>query len=320
MTATEHLQQEETTEDNGNKKEVKKRATKKQQMANPEEEEEEEYSEIEEEGKGKIKDILSLIKGYMESFKEWQTQEFNDLRKRIHNTEEKMNKIDMTLTEMGKKMDKMEERAVAAEMEVEDLKKKLEESNKKAIETQELLAQKIDIMENYNRRNNIKIVGLKEDEEGKNMREFIKDWIPRILGCPELQQEMEIERAHRALASKPQPQQKPRSILVKFLRYTTREKVLEKTMEKVREGNKPLEYKGQKIFIYPYISFELLKKRKEFNTAKAILWKKGYKFILKHPAVLKIFIPGQQNRLFSDPEEARKFAEQLQNRLRDEDV
>ncbi|XP_069748261.1 protein GrpE-like [Narcine bancroftii] len=173
-TAAEHLQQEETTENNENKKEEKERATKKQQMANPEEEEEEEYSEIEE-GKGKVKDILALVRGYMESFKEWQTQEFNDLRRRINNTEEKVNKIDMTLTEMGKKMDKMEERAVAAEMEVEDLKKKLEVSNKKTKETQELLAQKIDIMENYNRRNNIKIVGLKEDEEGKNMREFIKE-------------------------------------------------------------------------------------------------------------------------------------------------
>ncbi|XP_069796507.1 protein phosphatase 1 regulatory subunit 1B-like [Narcine bancroftii] len=79
-TAAEHLQQEETTEDNRNKKEEKERATKKQQMGNPEEEEEEEeeYREMEEEKKGKIKAILSLIKEYMESFKEWQAQVFND--------------------------------------------------------------------------------------------------------------------------------------------------------------------------------------------------------------------------------------------------
>ncbi|XP_069749674.1 protein FAM122B isoform X1 [Narcine bancroftii] len=307
-------QQVQNTDNNDNKKEEGKKKTRKQEMANPEEEEEEQ-KEVEEEEKGKKMDV-SFFKEYMESLKEWQLQEFDEIKRRIKNAEERMNKMEVAISELAKRVENMEKRETFVDMEVKDLKEKLEESNKKAKEAQELLAQKIDMIENYNRRNNIKIVGLKEDEEGKNMREFIKDWIPRVLGRPESQEEMEIEGAHRTLARKPQPQQKPRSILVKFLRYTTRENILEKAMKKVREDKKLLEYKGQKNFFYPDISFELLKKRKEFNTAKTILWKKGYKFMLRYPAVLKIIIPGQRNRLFSDPEEARKFAEQLQNKQR----
>ena len=51
-------------------------------------------------------------------------------------------------------------------------------------------------LENRNRRNNLRIYGLAENEEGGNPIEFFKNFLPKILGLP-LSSPLNIQRAHR---------------------------------------------------------------------------------------------------------------------------
>lgn len=84
---------------------------------------------------------------------------------------------------------------------------------------------KAEDLENRSRWNNIKIIGLKEGKEvGCKMNKYVQKILSEGLGLTGL--EFEIEQSHRSFGPKPIDDQRSRVMLVKFLRYTTREKVL----------------------------------------------------------------------------------------------
>lgn len=182
------------------------------------------------------------------------------------------------------------------------------------------LFEKIDILENHSRRNNVKIVGLKEGYERGNPVEFFQDWIPKVLGTAHFPHGIELDRAHRALRKRPLPGQVPRSVLIKCLRYQDKEKILRVAVQNAKEHNGPMIVEGNKVFFYSDLSAEVVKKRKEFNPAKAIFWNKGYKFTFRHPATLKVFLEGNQVQFFVDEKQALKFAQSLPKICPDQQV
>ena len=68
------------------------------------------------------------------------------------------------------------------------------------------------------------------------MVEFVQKLLRETLEVPPTT-ELGIERAHRALAPRPSGdrEDKPRSIIIRFLRYTTKEEVLRKAWGKKKE-------------------------------------------------------------------------------------
>ncbi len=104
------------------------------------------------------------------------------------------------------------------------------------LKNQEILQAKVTDLEGRSRRNNIRIYAVPENTEGTSTSCFIEDFIIRELGDnlgPSLGKELGIERAHRALAPKPQPGVSPRSIVVRFLQFTTKEKVQQAAWKKM---------------------------------------------------------------------------------------
>ncbi|KAL1279234.1 hypothetical protein QQF64_025907 [Cirrhinus molitorella] len=63
-----------------------------------------------------------------------------------------------------------------------------------------------------------------EGVEGRNAVEFLKEWLPKILGQED--EIYEIERAHRTLQQHPAENGKPRAILIRLLRYGDTLKIL----------------------------------------------------------------------------------------------
>ena len=81
----------------------------------------------------------------------------------------------------------------------------------------------VEDQENRGRRNNIRLIGLKEGKEAGstiNVKKILNDGLG-LQGA-----EYEIERSHRSGGPRPDDNQPPRMILVKFLRYTAQQKVL----------------------------------------------------------------------------------------------
>lgn len=84
---------------------------------------------------------------------------------------------------------------------------------------------RVEDLENRSHRNNVRLLGLTEGKEGANLKECIEKILSEGLGL-DVDSEFEIERAHRSPGSRPDYDQPPRLIMIKFLHSTARDKVL----------------------------------------------------------------------------------------------
>lgn len=90
---------------------------------------------------------------------------------------------------------------------------------------------KLTDLEGRSRRNNIRTYGVPEGKEGDSMTEFVENFLKAELALM-ADTTLRIQRAHRALARKPDRDAPPRSIVVNFLEFSTKEMVLKKAWGK----------------------------------------------------------------------------------------
>ncbi|XP_072890665.1 uncharacterized protein [Hemitrygon akajei] len=268
-------------------------------------EEKEEEEEPEEFKTGRLpgakRKILRQITHEIKAIKETKT-DIKNMKIRLDKVVEKQKKA-------AKKVKKLEEKTGDTIERVD----KMEDNILTWTSESKRLLEKVDVLENFNREKNIKIVGLKEGIEGEDPIKFFQKWIPETLEMEEGSQLIEIEWAHRALRPKPQQDQNPRSILIKCLRYQDKERILKAAAQGARKRNGPLMIEGKRVLFYPDISYDLLKRRKEFNPVKKVLWEKGYQFILRYPATLMILLDDEERRFFTDHWKAEEFVQGLPN-------
>uniref|UniRef100_H3AP84 L1 transposable element RRM domain-containing protein n=1 Tax=Latimeria chalumnae TaxID=7897 RepID=H3AP84_LATCH len=158
---------------------------------------------------------------------------------------------------------------------------------------------KIQDLENRSRRNNIRVLGIPEGIEGNGVSgpalllTVLRDCLPL-----ESADAIEVERAHRTLGPRPPPDQRPRPIIARFLRFQDRERIL----RLAREAGE-LRWRGRSIMIFPDMSRELAVQRKLFMPERHCCMALGLRYALQYPATLRVTIAGKQQR-FDDPEEA----------------
>ncbi|RXN18926.1 LINE-1 type transposase domain-containing 1 [Labeo rohita] len=160
---------------------------------------------------------------------------------------------------------------------MEDLERSTAESEKWDIGVKDTLLQllnkktlqsKLSDLEGRSRHNNIQIYGVSENAEGSSMPRFIENLIKTELwDLLELNQgdDLGIERAHRALTPRPPAGMPPRSIVVGFLQFTTKEKILHAAWKK-----KILVEEKRVYFDHDYAE-EVQQKRKEYTPIKRML-------------------------------------------------
>ncbi|KAJ4936686.1 hypothetical protein JOQ06_001273 [Pogonophryne albipinna] len=83
---------------------------------------------------------------------------------------------------------------------------------------------------------------------------------------------LQIQRAHRAVARKPERNAPPRSIVVNFLEFTTKERVLKKAWEK------KILMEGRRLSFDHDYATEVVLKRKEYVGIKRVLKEKNIRF------------------------------------------
>lgn len=130
-----------------------------------------------------------------------------------------------------KRVDEMEENM--ADMERWDIGVK--DALNQLLRDQRALRDKVSDLEGRSRRNNVRIYGVPEDAEGTSAVTFVENLIKTELGDSlplDRDRDLGIERAHRALAPKPPAGAPPRSIVVRFLRFSVKEKVLHTAWKK----------------------------------------------------------------------------------------
>lgn len=165
------------------------------------------------------------------------------------------------------------------------------------------LKEKVEDLENQSRRCNLRFIGVPEKAEGKDTVAFVgQQLIPTLLGGENFPTVPVVERAHRSPTySSSSKAGQPRPILVKFLNFQDKMKIMRLAREKGK-----LSWGGVTISIYPDFSPGIVKKRREFDTVKKKLRAANIEYSLQYPSTLRVTRDGKQ-KLFRCPKEAEAF-------------
>ena len=130
------------------------------------------------------------------------------------------------------------------------------QTNVKDLEAKvKLFVSKTDDLESRSRRNNLRITGIPEKEEGTNCCTFIEKWLSESLNIPP----PAVERAH-CIAGQRHNTNSPQTFIVKFLDYRDKERVLKAARLKGQ-----VKYKDNVIRFHQDISAEIYKQQWGFD-------------------------------------------------------
>lgn len=107
--------------------------------------------------------------------------------------------------------------------------------------------------------------------------------------------------AHLVLTPRASADQPPRIVLIKFLRSSAREKVLQVAREKGIT-----DWEGCRISFFPDMSRELARKRREFTALRRMLRNVNVKYTLAYPASLRFTWQGK-SKVFTSSADAEQF-------------
>ncbi|XP_077387593.1 uncharacterized protein LOC144025446 [Festucalex cinctus] len=149
--------------------------------------------------------ILDEIRDFRKDVK----QQLNDIKSDLAN-------VSQRITEVESCVEVMDDRVQVVESTLGKLLKVISQHENKLLD-----------QEGRSRRENLRIYNVPEGAEGSSMTDFVERILRDTLEIP-LTTSLDIERAHRALVPRPSDTSgdKPRSIVIKFLRYKTKEDVI----------------------------------------------------------------------------------------------
>lgn len=205
-------------------------------------------------------------------------------------------------SDIKRELRRVNDRVKEAEDRIDETETVLQAASKlivKLTERQASLEERLIDQEGRARRDNLRIYGILEDKEGSDMITFLDNLLKTALGFP-ADQPLGIQRAHRALTVKPNDKTKPRSIVVKFGSYQTKEDVIRRAWQK-----KTVLCDGVRFFVDHDYPIEVLKKRNEYREAKLILRERRIKFQTPYPSKLRVFYDNG-TRIYKDASEATR--------------
>nr|XP_033800013.1 uncharacterized protein LOC117360411 [Geotrypetes seraphini] len=208
--------------------------------------------------------------------------------------------INSSLTQFQLRIEKLESRADSAALESAQFQDLTDKRIKK-------LEQDLEDITNRSRRNNLRIIGLKEHIEGSDMTEFLKKWLPKVLNMdPDC--ELDIEHSHRVPSHMRLNQSSPRPVVAKFLRFPQALQIL--TAAKNHPG---LNIDGRKILIVPDLAKTTARKRKSFLALRPRLKSLNARYGLQYPARMVVTL-NNSTKVFDSPELLQAYLDQTQSK------
>lgn len=196
-----------------------------------------------------------------------------------------LRKLETSMAELKGEMTRLERRTTEVEERVsatEDEGRRYERAIRYLLRREKDLTARYDDLQNRMRRNNMRIYRVPEGSEGRDVRKFVEELIHAVLD-PMPDVSIQIERAHRSLTSEAKkPNDPPRSLIVRFLDFAVKEKILRQAWSQT------LVYNDEQIYFDHDYSPELQRKRASVRWAAKQLKKKGIKAKCIYPAQLKL--------------------------------
>ena len=219
-------------------------------------------------GAGILK-AISELKMELSGFNDGLKQELSQLGQEING---KLDKISSEVQSLNERVEEVEGRVEKVERWAEAVTEELCAS----LAREKALMSLLDENNQRSRRCNIRIFNCGEHEEKDvPMPVFVEKLLRSKLQLPETL-ELKIQRAHRSKPQRPPPDKAPRSIVVNFLEFTTKELVLKQAWEQSKKEKIQL---GDNILYFDHdYSPEVLKKRKAYSWIKKALKTDGIRF------------------------------------------
>lgn len=189
-----------------------------------------------------------------------------------------MEKLQATVESLGSRMSEAETRI----SDLEDANNSREVSIGSALSSLKALQDKVTYLEDYSRRNNVRVMGIPEKAEGSDLRGFVLGVLTEQLEL-DVNAGFEIERVHRV--GQNADNGRNRHVLIRFLRFSAREAVLAAARDK-----EAVEWEGKKLSFFQDLSQEVLQQRKKFDAVKKQLKGHGVRYSMQYPATLKFSV------------------------------
>lgn len=225
----------------------------------------------------------------------------------FQDTKQSLNRLETSVGEIKQQMEKLDERLTTVEHRVsnaEDRSIRHERALGYLLRREARLTAKQDDMENRLRRNNIRVYGIPEEAEGKEMVPFMVEFFRTTLTLKD-DVEIKLERAHRAIAPKPKTKASTRSIIVRFLDFSVKQAVLQQAWKQ-----RDITFQGQKVYFDQDYSPDVQRKRKKVREVIKRLREKNIKAQSPYPAQLKVFLDTGV-KVFPSLLEAQSFLKEL---------
>lgn len=220
----------------------------------------------------------------------------------LERLDERFDALEVRLQSILAAQTDLQNRIAGQESAINAHEERLGELDAKCAELAKLVTQqqtKLLDLEARSRRHNIKIVGVKENSEEGRPTEFVSKLIPELLGKQHFPHPLKVDRAHRSLWPKPAAGEKPRTIIARIHHFQMKEQILRLAR------TQPMEYKGNKVLIFPDYTSEVMSQRRAFQNVMQALRGDGIKFQLRYPARLQVqWLDGNPPEVFNDPDQA----------------
>lgn len=211
-----------------------------------------------------ISGLRTELKSDLDAFKADIKQEMNTLK---HDINQQLTATKLAVQEQSGKLEEAQKRIEG----METWSAAANDALRQSLTEQRKMIDKINDLESRGKRNNLRIYGVLEGEEGSSTITFVE----KLLRSEKLIDEgtdPQIQRAHRSLGPRPGPHAPPRSIIVNFLEFKIKETVLRNAWRK-------------KIFIRDkLIAFDndytaaVVQQRRAYKHVKSALKAKGIRF------------------------------------------
>lgn len=227
--------------------------------------------------------IIAEIKAVRSDLKKEFSETMEPLRKELVDFREDVNqKLSAIVTDLKEITDRVTETEQRV-ADMEELGAENSELLSHTLKLQEKLQARLTDLESRSRRNNIRIHGIPEGAEGDNVQEFLETFIKTELSLPDVT--LAIQRCHRSLGAKPPQGANPRSMVIYFLEYKTKELVLHAAWKKNN-----IQCDGKRVFFEQDYPTEIVMKRKAYSNIRKALKEQGLRFQTLHPAKLRVFL------------------------------
>lgn len=235
-----------------------------------------------------IKTMLNMILAEIRDMKKTQQLEILSIQQHLGKIEEAVASLPVRVLEAESRISSLEDQINGVLQQMDSVSRE-----------KEIMENKIEELENFSRRSNLRVVGVPEHLEGADTPKWVESFVKKVV-LPEFSGDLTLTRAHQVPAHLPPNEKFPRTILVNFADYRIKEKVLSKAIQLRQYANE----NGSKCRIFSDMSAAAARRCKEFVKLLYLFKAQGAQASIAQQSKLKVLVQGKFH-LFTRIEEAQ---------------